>query len=253
MELAARAGYDPRAGVTLWQKMAAAPTRARRRSSCPRTRRGATRIHDIEANLPKVEALYAARRSRRSASGRRHRRRPAALPNLEGLTTRACGGRAMAARAWLLPERLIHQIGMTTRQHPISMTQPIDDDAAWPELQRARRAIVVVDVVESVRLMQADEAGVIDRWRRFVNLVRTQLLPAHGGRMVKSLGDGLLLEFATVPPAAQAAIDMQSAIDRQNQGRPDGECMKLRIGVHLAEVTSDEHDIYGTGVNLAAV
>jgi adenylate cyclase len=132
------------------------------------------------------------------------------------------------------------------------MTQPIDDDAAWPELQRARRAVVVVDVVESVRLMQVDEAGVIDRWRRFVNLVRTQLLPAHGGRMVKSLGDGLLLEFATVPPAAQAAIDMQAAIEQQNLGRPDAGWMKLRIGVHLAEVTSDEHDIYGTGVNLAA-
>jgi class 3 adenylate cyclase/TolB-like protein len=132
------------------------------------------------------------------------------------------------------------------------MTQPIDDEAAWPELQRARRAVVVVDVVESVRLMQVDEAGVIDRWRRFVNLVRTQLLPAHGGRMVKSLGDGLLLEFATVPHAAQAAIDMQAAIEQQNLGRPDTGWMKLRIGVHLTEVTSDEHDIYGTGVNLAA-
>jgi len=132
------------------------------------------------------------------------------------------------------------------------MTEPIDDDTAWPQLQRVRRAIVVVDVVESVRLMQANEAGVIDRWRRFVNLVRTQLLPAHGGRMVKSLGDGLMLEFATVPPAAQAAIDMQAAIEQQNQGRPGAECMKLRIGVHLADVTRDEHDIYGTGVNLAA-
>jgi class 3 adenylate cyclase/tetratricopeptide (TPR) repeat protein len=141
---------------------------------------------------------------------------------------------------------------MTPRQHPISMTEPIDDDAAWPQLLRERRAIVVVDVVESVRLMQADEAGVIDRWRRFVNLVRTQLLPAHGGRMVKSLGDGLLLEFATVPPATRAAIDVQAAIEQQNRGRPDAECMKLRIGVHLAEVSSDEHDIYGTGVNLAA-
>ena len=132
------------------------------------------------------------------------------------------------------------------------MSQPIDDDAEWPQLRRERRAIVVVDVVESVRLMQADEAGVIDRWRRFVNLVRTQVLPAHAGRMVKSLGDGLLLEFATVPPAVQAAIDIQAAIGRHNGDRPDGDCIKLRIGVHFAEVTSDEQDIYGTGVNLAA-
>ena len=62
-----------------------------------------------------------------------------------------------------------------------------------PELTRARRAIVVVDVVESVRLMQEDEAGFIDRWRRFVHEVRTEVLPKHGGRMVKSLGDGMLL------------------------------------------------------------
>jgi class 3 adenylate cyclase/tetratricopeptide (TPR) repeat protein len=132
------------------------------------------------------------------------------------------------------------------------MTEPIDDDTAWPQLQRVRRAIVVVDVVESVRLMQADEAGVIDRWRRFVNLVRTQVLPVHGGRMVKSLGDGLLLEFATVPSAVQAAIDIQAAIGRPIGDRPEAERMQLRIGVHFAEVTSDEHDIYGTGVNLAA-
>jgi class 3 adenylate cyclase/TolB-like protein/predicted Zn-dependent protease len=132
------------------------------------------------------------------------------------------------------------------------MTEPIDDDTAWPQLQRERRAIVVVDVVESVRLMQADEAGVIDRWRRFVNLVRTQVLPVHGGRMVKSLGDGLLLEFATVPSAVQAAIDIQAAIGRPIGDRPEAERMQLRIGVHFAEVTSDEHDIYGTGVNLAA-
>ena len=60
-----------------------------------------------------------------------------------------------------------------------------------PELHRARRAIVVVDVVESVRLMQEDESGFIDRWRRFVHEVRTEVLPVHGGRMVKSLGDGM--------------------------------------------------------------
>ena len=132
------------------------------------------------------------------------------------------------------------------------MTSPIDDDTAAAPLQRERRAIVVVDVVESVRLMQADEAGVIDRWRRFVNQVRTRLLPGRGGRMVKSLGDGLLLEFGDVAAAANAAIAMQQAMARQNEGRDAEACMQLRIGIHVAEVTRDEHDIYGTGVNLAA-
>ena len=85
-------------------------------------------------------------------------------------------------------------------------------DAPWPlpEMTRARRAIVVVDVVESVRLMQEDEAGFIDRWRRFVHEVRTEVLPKHGGRMVKSLGDGMLLDFERAPQAMAAALHLQS-------------------------------------------
>ena len=62
-------------------------------------------------------------------------------------------------------------------------------DVSAPELQRVRRAIVVVDVVESVRLMQEHEDDVIDRWRRFVAEVRDEVLPKYGGHMVKSLGD----------------------------------------------------------------
>jgi class 3 adenylate cyclase/TolB-like protein len=132
------------------------------------------------------------------------------------------------------------------------MSEHIDDDAAWTPQQRARSAIVVADVVESVRLMQVDEAGFIERWRRFVNQVRTRLLPGQGGRMVKSLGDGLLLEFGDVPAATHAAVAMQQAMAQQNSGRADKACMQMRIGIHIAEVTRDEHDIYGTGVNLAA-
>jgi len=126
------------------------------------------------------------------------------------------------------------------------------EDASPPALQRARRAIVVVDVVESVRLMQLDEAGVIDRWRRFVNEVRTEVLPAHGGRLVKSLGDGMLLEFEEVAQAVAAAGDMQARCDAANSGRAPESHMRLRMGIHVADVHIDEFDIYGPGVNLAA-
>jgi adenylate cyclase len=126
-------------------------------------------------------------------------------------------------------------------------------DAPWPlpELIRARRAIVVVDVVESVRLMQEDEAGFIDRWRRFVHAVRTDVLPQHGGRMVKSLGDGMLLEFGTVPSAAAAALRMQvlaSTIDAAGTQA----LLPLRMGLHPSDITIDADDIYGAGVNLTA-
>jgi adenylate cyclase len=99
-------------------------------------------------------------------------------------------------------------------------------------------------VVESVRLMQEDEAGFIDRWRRFVHEVRTVVLPKHGGRMVKSLGDGMLLEFAAVPSATQAALRVHE--------HAHSVCLSLRAGVHVDDLVVDELDVYGNGVNLAA-
>ena len=92
-------------------------------------------------------------------------------------------------------------------------------EAPWvlPELTRAGRAIVVVNVVESVRLMQEDESGFIDRWRRFVHEVRTEVLPKHGRRMVKSLGDGMLLEFERVPQAVAAAFELHAASTRSGR------------------------------------
>jgi adenylate cyclase len=131
-------------------------------------------------------------------------------------------------------------------------TTTTPDPWPLPELQRARRAIVVVDVVESVRLMQEDESGFIDRWRRFVNQVRTEVLPAHGGRLVKSLGDGMLLEFASVPQAVAASFALHACAAHVNQGHPPASAIHLRIGSHVAEVASDEFDLYGAGVNLAS-
>lgn len=125
-------------------------------------------------------------------------------------------------------------------------------DRNWPELHPQRRAIVVVDVVESVRLMQANEADVIDRWRRFVDEIRCEVLPSRGGRLVKSLGDGMLLEFGTVRDAGAAALAMQHRVSRYNEGHSEATVMYLRIGVHLADVLVDDLDVYGSGVNLAA-
>lgn len=110
----------------------------------------------------------------------------------------------------------------------------------------------MVDVVESVRLMREHEAGFIDRWRRFVNLVRTQLLPSHSGRMVKSLGDGMLLEFERVPGAVDAALAIQRRVDEINLGVEPSARIALRVGGHVSEVVVDSDDIYGAGVNLAA-
>ena len=130
-------------------------------------------------------------------------------------------------------------------------TTPTDP---WPlpELTRARRAIVVVDVVESVRLMQEDEAGFIDRWRRFVHEVRTEVLPKHGGRMVKSLGDGMLLEFAHARQAAKSAWLIHRLVASQKDTTAAASPLRLRMAVHCADVAIDDLDVYGEGVNLCA-
>lgn len=131
------------------------------------------------------------------------------------------------------------------------MISPITEIQGWPELHRSRRAILVVDVVESVRLMQADEADVIGRWRRVVNEVRSKLLPVHGGRLVKSLGDGLLLEFEDVPAAVSTALALQACTVPVNLAYAPQAWLRLRIGVHMGVVVSDDLDIYGQDVNIA--
>ena len=131
------------------------------------------------------------------------------------------------------------------------MTEPSKEPTGLGA-QRQRRVIVFADLVESVRLMQRHEADVIDRWRRFAAQVREQMLPAMGGRMVRTAGDGLLMAFGTAPAAAAAAHALHGAIDLYNADRQADDAMLLRIGIHVADVVLDEFEAYGSGVNLAA-
>ncbi len=116
---------------------------------------------------------------------------------------------------------------------------------------RVRRAVLVVDVVESVRLMQAHEDDVIERWRRLVGDAR-KLVSKHGGRVVKSLGDGMLVTCEHAPRAVQLAFELQDLVPGINAGRDEDARILLRAGVHLCDVVEDEFDVYGAGVNLAA-
>ena len=132
------------------------------------------------------------------------------------------------------------------------MPQGAPEVSEWPDLQRMRRAIVVVDMVESVRLIQQHETDVIGRWRRFVHDVRAEVLPGRGGRMVKSLGDGMLLEFEHAQQALGVAFALHDRMHALNAGVGQDREIKLRIGMHVADVVTDELDVYGAGVNLAA-
>lgn len=121
-----------------------------------------------------------------------------------------------------------------------------------PELLlREAQAVLVVDMVESVRLMQRHEDAVIRRWRAFLQQARQQVLGTHGGRWVKSLGDGLLLSFPAVPQAVAASFELHR-LAAALPALDDGDSILLRQGLNWCEVLVTEEDIYGAGVNLAA-
>lgn len=116
---------------------------------------------------------------------------------------------------------------------------------------RFTKVIAVLDVVESVRLMEQDEHAFISRWHRFVEFA-SQLVPGHGGRVHKSLGDGLMLEFAEPQDCVRAAFALQDWCREANSTTPPDNQMHLRLGAHLAEFVADKYDIYGNDVNLTA-
>jgi adenylate cyclase len=125
--------------------------------------------------------------------------------------------------------------------------------ASVPAASTVYRAVLVVDLVESVRLMLGDEASVIARWRRFSEQVRHQLLPSGcGGRVVKSLGDGLLMDFTDARSAAGVALQLHEQIECVNEGCSAATRMALRVGANFAPLVVDDFDVYGVGVNLAA-
>ncbi len=116
----------------------------------------------------------------------------------------------------------------------------------------AKRAVLLVDVVESVRLVEQDEVDAVARWLALVEHVKSKVLPNHNGRMVKSLGDGMLLDFEDVRSAIGAAFAIQDASKRANAGVPPERQILLRMGVEVGDVIVDTDDVHGRGVNLAA-
>ncbi|MES2383798.1 MAG: adenylate/guanylate cyclase domain-containing protein [Pseudomonadota bacterium] len=119
-------------------------------------------------------------------------------------------------------------------------------------MTRNTKVLLVMDVVESVRIMEQDQDGFVRRWQQLVEEAEQNVLPRHGGRIVKSLGDGLMLEFASAQGCVKAAFELHSFTRQANRGvRPEHQ-MHLRMGGHLASFVTDQHDIYGTDVNLTS-
>src|SRR5690348_15334600 len=116
---------------------------------------------------------------------------------------------------------------------------------------RRLAAIVAADVAGYSRLMGLDEVGTA-RTLREHRKVTDALVAKHGGRLVKTTGDGVLLEFPSVVDAVECAVAVQAVMAERNQGVPENRLMFLRVGINLGDILIEGDDILGDGVNVAA-
>ena len=116
---------------------------------------------------------------------------------------------------------------------------------------RKLAAIMAVDVVGYSRLMSEDEAGTAKAVREH-RRAAVPIVAGLGGRVVKTMGDGLLLEFPSVVAAVECAVTIQNMMVERNVDTPEARRIVYRIGVHLGDVLIDGDDILGEGVNIAA-
>jgi adenylate cyclase len=116
---------------------------------------------------------------------------------------------------------------------------------------RRLAAIVAADVAGYSRLMGLDEVGTA-RTLREHRKVTDALVAKHGGRLVKTTGDGVLLEFPSVVDAVECAVAVQAVMAERNQGVPEDRRMLYRIGINLGDILIEGDDIVGDGVNVAA-
>ena len=126
------------------------------------------------------------------------------------------------------------------------------DIAAEARTERRLAAVLAADVVGYSRLMGKDEEGTLFAFKAVRCEVTDPKIHEHRGRIVKTTGDGLLVEFASVVDAVRCAVDIQRAMKLRQELEPVEDPICLRIGVNVADIIPDDADIFGDGVNVAA-
>ncbi len=119
-------------------------------------------------------------------------------------------------------------------------------------MERRLAAILAADVVGYSRLIRADEEGTLARLKALRDQIINPKVDEHNGRIVKLMGDGMLVEFGSVVDAVRAATEAQRLITEHNAGWPEEKRIVFRIGINLGDVVIDGDDIQGDGVNVAA-
>ena len=117
---------------------------------------------------------------------------------------------------------------------------------------RRLAAILAADVAGYSRLMGADEEGTLNRLKAHRRQLVDPKINEHHGRIVKTTGDGMLVEFSSVVDAVRCAVEIQRAMVDRNAETTEDKRITFRIGVNLGDVIADGDDIYGDGVNIAA-
>ena len=119
-------------------------------------------------------------------------------------------------------------------------------------MERRLAAIMATDVVGYSRLIRADEEGTLAALKALRADLINPKIAEHHGRIVKLMGDGMLVEFASVVDAVRTAVETQAAVAKHYAGLPEDKRIEFRVGINLGDVVIDGGDIHGDGVNVAA-
>src|SRR5215212_2621274 len=121
-----------------------------------------------------------------------------------------------------------------------------------PGVERRLAAIMAADVVGYSRLMEVDETGTLARLKTHRLELIDPVIAKNKGRIIKTTGDGLLVEFQSVTDAVQCAAEIQRRMSRRNSDVPPARMIQFRIGINVGDVIVEGSDIFGDGVNVAA-
>jgi adenylate cyclase len=123
---------------------------------------------------------------------------------------------------------------------------------ATERVERKLAAILAADVAGYSRLMGTDEEGTLARLKALRRELADPKIKEHRGRIVKTTGDGLLLEFASVVDAVRCAVEVQREMAERNADVPSDRRIEFRMGINIGDIIKDGRDIYGDGVNVAS-
>jgi adenylate cyclase len=123
---------------------------------------------------------------------------------------------------------------------------------AKARVERRLAAILAADVAGYSRLMGIDEEGTLAALKTLRRELIDPKIAEHRGRIVKTTGDGALVEFASAVDAVRCAMEIQRALAERNAAIPEDRRIEFRIGINVGDIIVDENDIYGDGVNIAA-